>query len=380
MRILIINSEYPPLGGGAGNASANLARTLAVKDQDVAVMTVHYPGLPREEIRDGVLVHRIRALRRHIDRSGPAEQISFILSGSLHALPFVRSWKPDAIIAFFGVPSGAITWLTRRIYGVPYIVSLRGGDVPGFRPYDFGTYHRLVGPFLRRIWRSGTVVANSRGLRDLGSAFNSETPIEIIPNGVDIERFTPVERDWSSGRMLFVGRIVYQKGLDILFQALGGLPDLQWNLTLVGDGKQRLALEAQAASLGIADRVHFTGWLTGDAVATQYRQANLYVAPSRHEGMPNVVLEAMASGLPVVASRIAGNEELVTPGSNGLLFPSGDTEALRKLLREILSNPESLQKMGAASRQRAVESYTWETTAVQYLALLRSLTPNLLTS
>ena len=374
MRILIINSEYPPLGGGAGNASANLARSLKSKNHDVAVMTVHHTGFEREETQDGVLIRRIRALRKYQDRSDPLEQLSFILSGCFYILPIVHSWKPEIIVAFFGVPSGAVAWFANLILGIPYIVSLRGGDVPGFRPYDFGTYHRMVGPLLRRIWRRArAVVANSKGLRDLGQVFEPNTPIKIIPNGVNVERFNPIERTWNPGRMLFVGRIVYQKGLDILFQALSGLLDLDWELTLVGDGNQRPILEEQARSLGMLDRIHFTGWLTGDAVVQQYQRANMYVASSRHEGMSNVVLEAMASGLPVVASNIAGNEELVTPGINGFLVPSGDARALTNSLREILSNPEQQHKMGAASRERVVQSYTWSGMAEQYLALIQEI-------
>ena len=374
MRILIINSEYPPLGGGAGNASANLARSLVAKGQEVAVLTVHYPGLPREETLDGVFISRIRALRKHQDRSSPSEQISFILSGCLYAIPLVHSWRPDLVVAFFGVPSGAVAWFVKLLYGLPYIVSLRGGDVPGFRPYDFATYHRLAGPMIRRIWRGArAVVANSIGLRDLAVAFDPRTPVNIIPNGVNIERFHPVERAWSPVRMLFVGRIVYQKGLDILFQALGGLLDLDWQLTLVGDGNQRPRLEEQARSLGMFERIHFTGWLNGDAVVQQYQRSNLYVAPSRHEGMPNVVLEAMSAGLPVIATAIAGNEELVLPGVNGLLVPPEDPQALQKSLRELLSNPEQLQKMGATSRQRVMAAYTWEATTDQYLSLLENI-------
>jgi glycosyltransferase involved in cell wall biosynthesis len=374
MRILIINSEYPPLGGGAGNASANLARSLVTKGQDVAVLTVHYPGLPREEIQDGVFIRRIRALRKHQDRSSPGEQISFILSGCLYALPFVRSWHPELVIAFFGVPSGAVAWFVKLLFGLPYIVSLRGGDVPGFRPYDFATYHRLAGPMIRRIWRGArAVVANSIGLRDLAVAFDPQTQVDIVPNGVNIERFHPVDRSWSPARLLFVGRIVYQKGLDILFQALGGLLDLDWQLTLVGDGNQRPRLEEQARSLGMFERIHFTGWLIGDAVVQQYQQSNLFVVPSRHEGMPNVVLEAMSAGLPVVATAIAGNEELISPGINGWLAPSEDPLALQQSLRKVLSDPEQLKKMGIASRQRVATSYTWDATADQYLALLENI-------
>jgi glycosyltransferase involved in cell wall biosynthesis len=374
MRILIINSEYPPLGGGAGNASANLARSFISKGQEVAVLTVHYPGLPREENQEGILVRRIQALRKHQDRSDPFEQVSFFLSGCIHALPMMRSWQPDVVVAFFGVPSGAVALFARMILGIPYIVSLRGGDVPGFRPYDFDTYHRLVSPFLRQIWRhAGSVVANSKGLRDLGLAFEPSIPIHTIPNGVDIKRFTPGDRIWKPGRMLFVGRIVYQKGLDILFQALGGLSDLEWQLTLVGDGNQCPHLKDQARSLGILDRIHFAGWLTGDALVRQYQQANLYVAPSRHEGMPNVVLEAMASGLPVMASDIAGNEELVESRVNGMLVPPGDVQALQNSLREILSKPEKQQEMGIASRKRVEDTYTWSVMADRYLDIMNNL-------
>jgi glycosyltransferase involved in cell wall biosynthesis len=207
----------------------------------------------------------------------------------------------------------------------------------------------------------------------LGQAFEPNVPIDIIPNGVDVDRFQPVQRSWSPGRMLFVGRIVYQKGLDVLFRALGGLLDVDWNVTLVGDGTQRPFLESRASEYHILDRIHFTGWLTGDAVVEAYQHANLYVAPSRHEGMSNVVLEAMASGLPVVATQIAGNEELISPEENGFLVPPDESQSLESALRTILSNPDKLQKMGQASRERVVKTYTWSATAEAYLEILEEI-------
>jgi glycogen(starch) synthase len=374
MRILLINSEYPPLGGGASNASANLARMLAENGHTVAVITAHFKGLPVEEMQDSVLVRRIHGWRKYQDRSGPREQIYFLLNGCLSTIPFVRSWKPDGIIAFFGVPCGAIAWFNCLLLGTPYIVSLRGGDVPGFRPYDFGFYHRLIGPQLRQVWRrAGAVIANSNGLRELANEFDARTKISVIPNGTDSERFKPVERVWDRGRMLFVGRIVYQKGLDVLFQALAGINDLDWDLTLVGDGNQRPQMEELAASLGLTSRVHFTGWLSGDDLVAQYQKANLYVTCSRHEGMPNVVLEAMASGLPIIASAISGHNDLVIPDINGVLVPGEDPQALQCVLREILSDPKAQQQMGEASRHRAVELYSWSSTTEQYQAVLEQI-------
>jgi glycosyltransferase involved in cell wall biosynthesis len=375
MRILIVNSEYPPIGGGAGNASANLASELMAVGQDMTVITAHYGDLPLDTRQDGIHIKRVRSLRRRVDRSGALEQVAFLLAGSLGALSLIRRWRPDVVIAFFGVPGGAIAWLVKKLTGIPYLVSLRGGDVPGFRPYDFAFYHRLVGPFLRIIWhQAGAVVANSKGLRLLATKFESRQSIQIIPNGVDLQRFNlPEKRNWDHPRMLLTGRLVYQKGVDVLLQALSALQHLPWSLSLVGDGPHRPELESLAVEYGIRERISFTGWLDGIELAKQYQSANLFVFPSRHEGMPNAVLEAMASGLPVIASQIAGSEELVLPDETGLLVPADDVDALRSALQSLLPQPSRRKRMGAAGRQRVEQHFTWTQVARQYLAMLQEM-------
>ncbi len=373
MRILIINSEYPPIGGGAGNASANIARELVAMGQEVTVLTAHYGDLPPKTEQDGLQILRIKALRRRMDRSSALEQIIFMLVSSLHTMRCQRTWQPDVIIAFFGVPSGAAAWCANIFSGIPYVVSLRGGDVPGFRPYDFAVYHKLVAPLLRMIWRrSSGLIANSAGLKELALAFDSNAHISMIPNGVDLQRYFPGDRDWQPARLLFVGRLVYQKGVDILLAALEGLNSHPWELFLVGDGPEREALQAQVRDFGLSERVQFKCWLDGDALAEQLQQANLFVFPSRHEGMPNAVLEAMACGLPVIATRIAGNEELVVDGENGLLIPPEDPVALRSALLELMENPAMRQQMGAASRKRVEANYSWSQIASEYLELVKA--------
>lgn len=371
MRILIINSEYPPIGGGAGNASAHLARELVAAGQHVQVLTAAYADLPRREARDGVVIQRIWAFRRHLDRSSAVEQIIFMLVSTLRTLSLLLSNRPAVIIAFFGIPSGLAAWVANVLAGIPYIVSLRGGDVPGFRPYDFARYHRLAAPLIRLIWRrAAMVVANSDGLAELARAFEPGVPLRVIPNGVDLAYYAPPTRQWNPPRLLFVGRLVYQKGLDLLFKALGALKEYPWELWLVGDGPQRPRLEAFAEKYQIAARVRFENWLDGPALLEKYHQANLFVFPSRHEGMPNAVLEAMACGLPVVATRIAGNEELVVDGETGLLIPSENADALRQALEQLLAEAALRQRMGAAGRARVEAHYAWSQIAAQYLSLI----------
>lgn len=378
MRILIINSEYPPIGGGAGNASANIARELCSRGQEVRVLTARFGNQPGEEVMDGVRVRRARSLRRRLDRSTALEQLLFIFGGSLVALRLAHAWRPDVVLAFFGTPSGVIAWLLKLFFGLPYVISLRGGDVPGFRPYDFAIYHRLLGPLLHIVWRSaGRVIANSTGLRVLAQRFDPRVPIQVIPNGVDLRYFSLCERTWDPPHMLFVGRLVYQKGLDVLFNALKALRFLPWELSLVGDGPQLQNLQAQAAALQIDSRVHFHSWLQGKALLEQYRKANLFVFPSRHEGMPNAVLEAMASGLPVVASAIAGNEELVLPEQTGCLVPVEDAQALEETLRRLLTDQAARQHMGAAARKRVEELFDWSWVTEQYLRHLEEVVKKL---
>lgn len=375
MRILIINSEYPPIGGGAGNASANLARCLASLGHEITVVTAHFHGQPKLEVHEGVTIHRIPAFRRRQDRSTAFEQLTFIIAASLHTFGLIRKTKPTATLAFFGVPSGAVAWFLKVIYKIPYIVSLRGGDVPGFRPYDFKTFHKLIGPFLRVIWhQADSVIANSRGLRDLALAFDSSIEIPIIPNGVDGTRYTSESREWSPPKILSAGRIVHQKGLDLGLRALAGLQDLDWHWDIAGDGPQMKALKSLARELGIAERVTFLGWQSREELEKDYHRANLFLFPSRHEGMPNAVLEAMSSGLPVVATRIAGSEELVLDGETGSLVPSENANELGDALRKTLMNSTLREKMGAASRLRVEQNYTWQKVAEQYGNYLERIT------
>ena len=374
MHILILNSEYSPVGGGAGNASANLARLLADIGHSVTVVTSRFGDLPHQEQTGNLTIIRIPALRRKQDRSGALEQVVFMLTASFFTLKLFQQLKPNATFAFFGIPSGAVALVLKAVCGVPYLVSLRGGDVPGFRPYDFGTYHKVIAPLLHVVWKNASaIIANSNGLRDLALKFDSRFEIQVIPNGVELGLYKTGIHDNSTPRLFSAGRIVHHKGLDLAMRALSQLKDLDWEWRIAGDGPQLDFLKQLVQELNIADRVQFLGWQSREHLIEQYHWSNLFLFPSRHEGMPNAVLEAMASGLPVIASRIAGSEELVVDGETGLLFPSEDVSALRSALRQLLTNASLRQAMGDASCRRVEKKYSWDDVVKQYLRLLENI-------
>ncbi|MCS6862860.1 MAG: glycosyltransferase family 4 protein, partial [Abditibacteriales bacterium] len=221
MKILIINYEFPPLGGGAGNASYHIAQSLARLGHEVAVLTSGFRGLARKETLEGFTVHRVPVVRRHQDHCSPPEMLTFILSGCYHAPRLVREFQPEVAFAFMTIPSGPVALWLKKIKRLPYLVLLRGGDVPGFLPEQLATYHRLTRPLIHRIWRESLrPVANSEGLKRLAQRSAPQMDFAVIPNGIDAARYQPSPNGAARGRvrLLFVGRLSVQKDLPTLLQ------------------------------------------------------------------------------------------------------------------------------------------------------------------
>jgi glycosyltransferase involved in cell wall biosynthesis len=375
-RIMLVNYEYPPLGGGAGTATAGMARALVGLGCDVTVLTSRFRGQPEVEIADGFTIRRVRVVRRHADRCSPAEMMTFIVSAAADVVRPTERPRPDLTIAFFGVPGGPVAWVLRLRRGTPYIISLRGGDVPGFKwAPGTGLYHLLSAPAIRFLWRrAAAVIANGAGLRQLAERAAPGLSVPVVPNGVDTVLHAPdpaAEKASMAGppEILLVGRLVHQKGADILLHALGMIRDLDFSVRIVGDGPDRHALERLAEEQNIAGRVAFTGWVPRENIADHYRRADIFAFPSRIEGMPNVVLEAMAYALPVVATDVDGNRDVLANGRTGLLVPTEDPALLAAALRRVLTEPSLRRRLGGAARAHVVHHHTWAASARSYLEL-----------
>jgi glycosyltransferase involved in cell wall biosynthesis len=376
--ILLINYEYPPIGGGAANATYHLARNLAADPAlRVTVLTARYGDLPRELTVGNLTVVRCPALRRRADRSGMIEKLSFVI-GAAKALPgIIRTKEIDGSIAFFTLPCGPIALRAFRLFGIPYIVSLRGGDVPGIVP-ELGIVHRITARLRRAVLQSArAVIANSEGLRKAAEAADPFS-VGVIPNGVDVEFFSPPERKNAREHcnILFVGRLHEQKNLFLLLDQFARIVTREKTpratLHLVGDGPLRKKLEETSARLGIARSVVWHGWLDKEKLAGVYRHCDCFVNPSTYEGSPNTVLEAMACGLPVVASDSIGNNELIAHGTTGLLFDLSKPDALGACLESQINDPVAAGTMGLAARRWVIEHHSWTIAAERYRELLRS--------
>lgn len=203
----------------------------------------------------------------------------------------------------------------------------------------------------------------------------------VVHCGVDVEAFRPAAEPAGDGRapeILTVGRIVPVKGQSLLVEAVAELRrrGLEARLTIVGDGPRLADLRSLAARLDVGDQVDFAGSVGQHEIAARYARADVFALPSFAEGLPVVLMEAMASGLPVVASRITGVPELVEEGVSGLLVAPGRGDELAGALERVLREPpEARRAMGLAGREKVVREFDVERTAVQLMSVFEQRIP-----
>lgn len=375
MNICLLNYEYPPIGAGAATATEAMARSLVKLGHGAVVVTSAFGDLTGRRDEAGVKVLRIPTGRRRADACSIQEMAVFAARAALQLPSILKQQKCDAIIAFFSIPCGPAAWWAAKRCGVPYIVSLRGGDVPGTEKH-LGTMHRLLAPLRRMILRGArAVVANSEGLRQLSLAADP-VEVQVIPNGVDTNRFCPANepRGDNTFRVLAVGRLQEQKNhtfaLRILAQAKSRLSrPLEYHI--VGEGPLRAALELQAKDLGLAANIVWHGWLPRERLPELYRSCDCLLHPTLYEGMPNVVLEAMAGGLPVIASEVAGNRETVIDGKTGFVRILGDAAPFGDALMSLASDPLLRRQLSTAARSWVESECGWDRATERYLELFR---------
>ena len=365
MKILMVSHEYPPIGGGGANACMNLAHEYRGLGHDITIVTAWFPGQKERSRQEGLTVIRLKSRRRYKEHCGFGEMLSYLGMALPCAAGLHKKEQFDVAMVFFAIPSGPIGYYLKKRYGLPYIIRFGGGDIPGFQE-RFTFVYKLLGPFEKAIWRNAdALVANSRGLRELAEKFDRKKEIKIIPNGVDIDFFREASGEKTEKndcfRLLFVSRLIERKGLQFVIPQLAALRDAcggNVKLTIVGDGPYRRKLEEIAADCGVSDCILFAGQKDKAELAHYYQTADVFILPSQKEGMPNVVLEAMASSLPVVMTPCEGSEELID--GNGYVAKA---EQFGEKLTRLAADRESREAMGRRSAELVRERFLWRSVA-----------------
>jgi glycosyltransferase involved in cell wall biosynthesis len=375
VRILMLNYEFPPIGGGGATSTFNLTRNVVRLGHEVDVVTMGYRGAAVSEIMDGVNVYRVPCFRLRKEVCHTREMLTYVASGLIGATRLARRRSYDVNNTHFVFPTGPIGYGLRRATGTPLVLTARGSDVPGHNPNRFRLDHRVLYPLWRHIVRSADAMsAVSNDLKGKIHHLLPGVPVTVIPNGVSpigeaatasLSEAAPADR---ARRILVVTRLHEFKGVQYLLQAVAQ-HRLDYEIEIVGDGPYRRALEQQAAALD--GRVRFWGWLdrSESELRDLYRRCGIFVFPSDREGAPAALLEAMSEGLAVVAANSAGAPEVV--GEAGLLVHPRDPADIARALAELASEPGAAAEYGCRARERVAAHFNWPSLAQRYVGLYR---------
>jgi phosphatidylinositol alpha-1,6-mannosyltransferase len=371
----MLNNEFPPLGGGTGVVNKHLLDEFAGYDYlHVDLVTSSRSAgsqLETEVFAPRITIYKVPVNNRNIHHSTNRELITYFCRALALSLRLTRKFKYDVSFAFAGVPAGAISYILKVIAKLPYWISLQGPDVPGFEA-RYSSLYPFLKPIIRLIWAKAAIVtAISQDHRRLAHETMPNLEIPIIYNGVDVTVFRPGERLEPSSpiNVLCVGRLIERKGQHHLLNAFAELVSRdksQVKLTLVGTGDAESTLRKLTLQLGIQANVEFKGFVTVEGMPEVYRNADIFVLPSANEGMSIALLEAMASGLPVIVTDVGGTSELVQHRLNGFVVRWGDINALTEALEALVESAVLRSQMSQINLTRAMK-FNWHSISQQYI-------------
>jgi len=368
MKILMLNYEYPPVGGGASSVTAQLCEHLVCLGHGVDIVTMRYGNLPHAETVNGVRVFRAPSYRARPDICRTHEMATYLLGGQRLAAALARENRYDVIHAHFIIPTSPLARSIRRQTGIPYVVTCHGSDVPGYNPDRFQLAHVMLLPFWKRlVLGADRVVSPSTSLKELMLSRCPKLQVAVIPNGYNAAAFD-VSRPRRKS-VLLCSRLLPRKGFQYVIEALRDL-SLGWQIDVVGDGPYMEDLKASAA--GSKTPVVFHGWLDRNSLALRdlYETSSIFVFPSEAENFPTVLLEAMSAGMAIISSRAGGCPEVV--GDAGVLIGPRDSAGIRQAVVGFVENEEMRKEMSRQAVSR-VKLFGLDLVCRQYVKLYQEL-------
>lgn len=350
--VILVPAFPPKVLGGTEIATYNIAKYLISRGHEIHIITqVDVEGLKESE-QEKIFIHSI--IVKNI-------RILGILLFWIKVLFILKKIKPD-VIHTQNIDMGVGGYLAKLFLETPYVVYGRGGDI--YSPWMFkNTISKII------IKNAGVVIALTEDMKkEMLKIYNRD--IIVIPNGLDILRFKNISKEKNRRLMniandekiiIFVGRLHPVKGVEYLIEAMENIKQKnpKIRLIIVGDGSERDKLEQHVKKLDLEKNVLFVGEIPNENIPKYLALADVLVLPSLKEGFPNIILEAMASDLPIVATNVGGIPEIIKNGENGFLVEPKKSKAIAEKVLLLIEN-EKLRNMIIEKNKEDVKRYCWE--------------------
>ncbi|MBU0497482.1 MAG: glycosyltransferase family 4 protein [Candidatus Thermoplasmatota archaeon] len=369
MRILTVNYEYPPIGGGGGISHKKLIDEWR-KDHHVFLITTHYKGLKKIEKRKNLTIYRVPCMRKGQPTANIISLLLFPFSSIVTILKLKKE-KIDIVNTQFTIPSGVTNFFIKFWLKVPIAQSIHGGDI--YDPSKKISPHRIfiLRYIIQKILRhADLVIAQSKNtLTNAQKYYPFKTDSHIIPLPYDTHELS-TKTTSSTFTYIGIGRIIRRKSFNNLIHAFAQVykQHPQSKLIIVGDGPEKENLENIRGSYGLQNEISIPGYVSEEEKFSLIKNSNCYVLSSQHEGFGIVLQEAMDFALPIVSTNNGGQTDFLTQDVNAELIEPNDIHSLTKAMLKIQNQPKLAEKYGRKNRE-LIEDFTPDKIAKQHIEL-----------
>lgn len=374
MNILMLNYEFPPIGGGASPVSYDIGKGLVKLGHQVTVVTMAYKDLPSHEKKDGMDIYRVKCLRKEKMVCHPWEQATYIIS-AVHFLKHrlnIRDY--DICYTHFIIPTGPVAWWLKKKYHLPYVITSHGSDVIGHNNKRFKLLYALVKkPWCRIVRDAAAVVAPSKYLLELMQNNEKKGNYELIRNGVDTAFFGRGEA--KKKKILIMCRLQETKNVQCVIRALAKVNLGEWKVEILGDGPYKEVLKQLTEECNLDDKITFCGWVNNrsNEHLQALQEASIYISASLVENCPTAVLEAASCGANLLLSDIPAHRQLTEALDSDIFFKAEYPEDLAEKLQKLMYH---IEETGNLENQYDLLPYDWAMAVQKYEKLLSTYCKN----